>query len=307
MNPDNSIIIQTRDLRFAYNHQAVINGVDLTVPVGSIFGFLGPNGAGKSTTIKVLLGLLQVQEGMVQLFGQELTRNKMKILSRTGAMVESPSLYDHLSAYRNLEITQRLSRLPSYRIREVLEIVSLTGDAHRPVKQFSTGMKQRLSLALALLGEPELLILDEPINGLDPSGIREIRNLLNLLNREQGCTIFLSSHILGEIEKICSHVAVINKGRILYQGDTSGLLKRYNQKDRLVLQTGNNLDAASILAGKGAFVEGNFVSVPYRTKADIAEMIRLIAGAGIDIYSAERDHNDLESSFLEILQEGGEK
>jgi lantibiotic transport system ATP-binding protein len=301
------VIIHTHSLRFSYGPMEVLKSIDLQVPAGSIFGFLGPNGAGKSTTIKALLGLLQVQQGMVHLFGKELTGNRIEILSRIGAVVETPSLYDHLDSTRNLEITQRLRKLPYSRIKEVLEIVGLTNEANRPVKQFSTGMKQRLSLAIALLGEPKLLILDEPINGLDPSGIIEIRNLLSRLNREKNCTIFLSSHILDEIEKICTHVAVINKGQILYQGDTPGLLQRYNQQDRLLFETGDNQQASKILVGRGAIVEGDSVSVPYKSKGEVAEMIRLLTDAGIDIYSVERDRNDLESSFLEILQEGGSK
>jgi ABC-2 type transport system ATP-binding protein len=220
-------------------------------------------------------------------------------------MVEAPSLYDHLSAMRNLEITQRLRRLKASRIKEVLELVGLTKDANRQVKQFSTGMKQRMSLAIALLGEPELLILDEPINGLDPTGIIEIRNLLNDLNREKGCTIFLSSHILDEIEKLCSHVAVINSGQILYQGETNGFLTKYNREDRVLIDTGNNKEVAGMLLKQGAFLEKSQVIVPFRSKSQIAAIISEISAAGIDIYAVEHDKNDLESSFLEILKEGG--
>lgn len=236
MSSEIPMIIQTEDLRFSFNHHPVLNGFDLEVPRGSIFGFLGPNGAGKSTTIKVILGLLRVPSKMLTIFGMHHSGSSIEILAKIGAMVESPSLYDHLSARRNLEITRRLRKIPPSRIEEVLRIVNLGGDANRAVKQFSTGMKQRLSLAIALLDEPELLILDEPINGLDPSGIIEIRNLLTDLNRNQGCTIFLSSHILDEIEKICSHVAVINKGKLLYQGDTEGLLRQSSLQDKLIIR-----------------------------------------------------------------------
>jgi lantibiotic transport system ATP-binding protein len=307
MIAEKDLVIQTHSLQFSFGNLEVLRNIDLEVPAGSIYGFLGPNGAGKSTTIKALLGLLQVKEGMVNLFGKDLTHHRLEILSRIGAMVESPSLYDHLNARRNLDITRRLRSLPLTRIDEVLDIVNLSADAGRPVRQYSTGMKQRLSLAIALLGKPDLLILDEPINGLDPTGIIEMRNLLNSLNREMGCTIFLSSHILDEIEKICTHVAVINKGHILYQGNMKGFLHQYSQKDRMLIETADNVKGAEILAAKGALLEGDFISIPFKSKSEVAEMIRVLTSASIDVYSAGRDRNDLESSFLEILQEGGVK
>jgi len=282
----------------------VLNGIDLKVPAGSIFGFLGPNGAGKSTTIKTLLGLLQVSEGMVELFGKELSRNKVEILSGVGAIVETPSLYEHLSARNNLEITRRLRQLPKTRIDEVLQIVGLTEDAHRQVKKFSTGMKQRLTLAIALLGQPELLILDEPINGLDPSGIIEIRNLLTRLNRENGCTIFLSSHILDEIERICTDVAVISKGTILYQGTMQGLLQRYHQQ-RVRIETGNPAEAMKVLGKENCTIEGHYLFVRINSRNDIPLIVNKLVMSNSVIYSVRTDHSDLESSFLEVLQEGG--
>ncbi|NVO20721.1 MAG: ABC transporter ATP-binding protein [Bacteroidetes bacterium] len=302
---DTNLIIETRKLDFAYNHQSVLRQIDLKVPHGSIFGFLGPNGAGKSTTIKALLGLLQVKSGMVYLFGKEFHANRIGLLQRTSAMVESPSLYEHLSATHNLEITQKLRQLSRDRIGVVLELVGLTKDSNKKVKQYSTGMKQRLSLAIALMSEPELLILDEPINGLDPSGIIEIRNLLTRLNKEANCTVFLSSHILDEIEKLCSHVAVINHGNLLFQGDISSFMLKYNQADSVILETGDNVQVSKMLLTDGAILEKDHVRVPFHSKQDIASMIRRINDAGIEIYAVERDRNDLESSFLEILTEGG--
>jgi lantibiotic transport system ATP-binding protein len=298
-------IIQTHDLHFGYNHRPVLNGINLDIPAASIFGFLGPNGAGKSTTIKVILGLLQVPESMVTLFGKKIGKNRLEILSRIGAMVESPSMYDHLSAWRNLQITCRLRSLPMKRIDEVLEIVDLQSESNRPVRQFSTGMKQRLSLAIAMLGKPELLILDEPINGLDPSGIIDIRKLLSKLNQEQGCTIFLSSHILDEIEKICTHVAVINQGKLLYQGETPGLLQRYIQQERLIIHCNNARGALANLNKKDAILEGNSVAIPVSSDQESASIIKQLVTNGFEIYSASRGHSDLEYSFLELLQEGG--
>jgi ABC-2 type transport system ATP-binding protein len=298
-------VIEITDLRFGYNRHAVLDGISLKVPAGSMFGFLGPNDAGKSTTIKVILGLLQVSQGMVKLFGKELQQDRIGILGRTGAMVESPSLYDHLSARRNLEITRRLRNLPAARIAEVLEIVGLIKDADRAVKQFSTGMKQRLSLAVALLAKPELLILDEPINGLDPSGIIEIRNLLIKLNLEENCTIFLSSHILDEVEKMCSHVAVIDNGKILYQGQTVALLKQSGKENYLMIRCSKPEKALEILRDQAVETGDDFIRLRVNSDTETAGIIKRLVQGNVDIYSAEHFHSDLESSFLELLKEGG--
>ena len=302
---NSSSIITTSHLSFAYREKLVIKELSLDIPSGSIFGFLGPNGAGKSTTIKILLGLLQVKAGSIHIFGKEFNHNRLEILPDIGAMVEVPSLYEHLSGRRNLEITCRLRSLPLSRIDEVLQIVSMESDAHRKVRQYSTGMKQRLSLAIALLGKPKLLILDEPINGLDPSGIIEIRNLLVKLNREEACTIFLSSHLLDEIEKICTHLGVIQNGILLFQGVTSDLLHQYNRKVSYRMETNDPVNAQEILKEEAVNLVDHFLMIPYDRKEKIAAIIRKLTDAGIDIYSVEKVQSDLESSFLEILREGG--
>lgn len=306
-NPYDKLIIETNGLTFAYNKTPVLQRVDLQVPAGSIFGFLGPNGAGKSTTIKTLLGLLKVNPGMAHIFGKELNNNRLEILRHIGSTIESPSLYEHLSARHNVEITQRLRGIAVSRIDEVIEIAGLTSDSDRLVRQFSTGMKQRLSLALALLGKPELLLLDEPINGLDPEGIREIRNLLVKLNREQGCTIFLSSHILDEVEKICSHVAVIHLGRIVYQGSTADLRQTEGTGGLLTLETSDNRRCLQLLPGaNNGDSTGGQVSVNYKTRQDVADIIRKVVEAGIEIYSAKPEIHRLEESFFKLLKQGSE-
>jgi ABC-2 type transport system ATP-binding protein len=182
--------------------------------------------------------------------------------------------------------------------------VGLTKDAHRQVKKYSTGMKQRLSLAIALLGQPSLLMLDEPINGLDPSGIIEIRTLLTRLNRENGCTIFLSSHILDEIERICTDVAVIKEGLILYQGTMQGLIQRY-QQERIKIETGDPAKAMHVLGVNNCSKEEQLLFVRINSRSDIPLIVNQLVSAGIEIYSVQADHSDLESSFLEVLQEGG--
>ena len=297
-------IIQTNALTFSYGKLKVLNNINLRIPEGSIFGFLGPNGAGKSTTIKTLLGLLHTQPGMIRIFGKELNTNKMYILARTGAMVETPSLYDHLSAYKNLEITARLRNVPVEKINPLLDTVSLTHDAQRCVKQYSTGMKQRLSLAMALLAQPELLILDEPINGLDPNGIMEIRQLLIRINQEQKCTILLSSHILTEIEKLCSDVAIINSGTLVFQGNMQTLLTMTTGKEVIFIQTDNAERAMEIIDGRfDVRMKDASLVVSVKDKAETAYILRVLIENGIEVFSAERESTGLEASFLHLLNE----
>ncbi|HRY33597.1 MAG TPA: ABC transporter ATP-binding protein [Bacteroidales bacterium] len=296
-------LISISHLHFSYGRRKILEDISLSVPAGSIFGFVGPNGAGKTTTIKCLTGLLHAREGALALFGMELRSKRTDILSRTGVMVEEPSLYGHLSASENLNICLRLKGRKAASIPGLLQTVGLAKDAHRPVRQFSSGMKQRLALALALAGEPELLILDEPVNGLDPAGIIEIRQLLQNLNREKGVTIFISSHILGEIEKLCDHVAVIHKGQILYQGSMQQLVSRRGGNVDVRLETSDNLRAAAIL--DKPVNEGHpsgFLELSVSSREDIARAVSLLVQSGIQVYEVHTESRDLETSFLEIIQ-----
>lgn len=228
------LAIETRTLtrRFATGHG--VEALDLAVPAGSVYGFLGPNGAGKTTTIRLLLGLLRADGGEIRLFGQPLTRQSRTPLRQVGSMVESPSLYPHLSGYENLEVTRRLLGLAPERIDAVLRIVGLERDAHRRVRVYSLGMRQRLGIALALLGEPRVLVLDEPSNGLDPAGIVELRTLLQRMAGELGITVFVSSHQLAEVELMASHVGVLHQGKLRFQGTPGELRERYG--DPLVIR-----------------------------------------------------------------------
>ncbi len=219
-------------------------------------------------------------------------------------MVESPSLYDHLDAHRNLEITARLRNLPFTGIKPLLDIVSLTQDAHRPVKQYSSGMKQRLSLAIALLPEPELLILDEPINGLDPIGIMEIRQLLMRINKEKNCTILLSSHILSEVEKLCSDVAIINSGTLASQGSMQSLLNAATGQEVIIIHSNNAEKAREIIDGRfNCTISDHNLGITVSGKPEAAAIIRTLVENGIEIYSAERETTGLEASFLHLLNE----
>ena len=220
-------IIQTQSLSFNYSkHRRVLDNVSLHIPKGSIYGFLGPNGAGKSTTMRLLTGILPQQGDSIALFGKPLKQQLPEVFERVGSLVESPALYLHLSGYDNLKYIAKLHNIPADRIDEVLALVDLTRDAKRKAKHYSLGMKQRLAIAMALLNEPELLLLDEPVNGLDPNGIQDIRKLLIKLNREKGITIFVSSHLLAEIERMCTHVGIISKGKLRFEGTIQELAKQ---------------------------------------------------------------------------------
>lgn len=228
-------IIETKKLSFSYGKQQVLKCVDLKVPENSIFGFLGVNGAGKSTTIRMLLGLIRAPEDTVFLFGKEFTKNRTELLTRTGALVDFPSFYDHLSARQNLRVITKLAGLPPSRIDEVLALIGLESAADKKVGTYSAGMKQRMGLAIALVNDPTLLILDEPVNGLDPLGIIGLRDLLTRLQRDHGKTILLSSHILNELEKIATHIAVLHRGELRFQGTKEDLIGMEGDLERSFL------------------------------------------------------------------------
>ncbi len=215
--------VWTRSLRYSYGRQAAVRGVNLEVPRGSIYGFLGPNGAGKTSIIRLLLGQLRPDAGEIKLFGEPLAASLPAILGRVGALVERASCYPQLSALDNIEIIRRMRGLPRHESDRALAIAGLTEEAGRPVKTFSLGMRQRLGLAQAMLGQPELLILDEPSNGLDPVGMREMRELIRSLPSRWGVTVFMSSHILSEIEQVATHLCLIKEGLLVFQGKVERL------------------------------------------------------------------------------------
>ena len=221
------LIIQTENLSFSYSKKKhVLNKVNINVPKGAIYGFLGPNGAGKSTTMQLLTGILSSPEQNISVFGKELNSQMPHVFSKIGALVESPSLYLHLSGTDNLRCITQLKEVSENKIPEVLELVGLSEDGNEKVKHYSLGMKQRLAIAMTLLGEPELLLLDEPVNGLDPTGMTAIRELLVKLNKEKGITVFISSHLLAEVEKMCTHIGIIHKGEIKFEGTMQALSDR---------------------------------------------------------------------------------
>ena len=220
-------VIRTASLTKRFGKRTAVDELDLEVQQGSIFGFLGPNGAGKSTTIRLLLGLLRPNSGEAWVLGAPVPSKRLSVGGRVGALAESPAFYDYLSARRNLEVLSRLSGpLDRKRIDEVLELVGLKDRARDKVGAYSHGMRQRLGIAQALLPKPDLVILDEPANGLDPTGLVEVRRLMEHLRDAEGMTIFLSSHLLHEVELICTDVAVVWQGRIIRAGSVEELLRR---------------------------------------------------------------------------------
>ena len=223
---DNEKVIEVENLSKKFKELKAVDNLNFSVYRGDVFGFLGPNGAGKSTTIRMLLSLISPSEGNIKLFGNSLANHRKDILKRIGAIVEKPDFYGYLSAYKNLEILAKISgaEISSKKIMEVLELVGLDKRYKSKVKTFSHGMKQRLGLAQALLHNPELIILDEPTTGLDPQGMKEIRDLILYLSKEEKKTIFLSSHILYEVELVANRMIIINKGSARVEGKVEELL-----------------------------------------------------------------------------------
>jgi ABC-2 type transport system ATP-binding protein len=294
------LIIETKNLGFGFRkNEKILKNVSLKVERGSIYGFLGPNGAGKTTTIRLLLGLLEAPENQIKLFCKNLTLNRTEILSKTGSLIEHPSLYEHISGYDNLEVTRLVRKISRKRIDDVLELMNLTRVAGKKVSEYSMGMKQRLGIAIALLGDPELLILDEPVNGLDPNGIVELRVLLKNLNKESGVTIFLSSHLLSEIERIVTNIGIINNGEIIFQGTLSELRELQNVRFCLHFETSNNTGAYELLQPK-FLVRNNGCEliVTCRTREQVAQIFFHLVNNKIDIYKVYEEDKDLEQLFL---------
>jgi len=250
-----------------------------------------------------VLGLLKVQQGSIEIFGEDFEKNRVKSLRKIGSMIESPSIYSHLTAEENLRLLQKVYQCPRTRIGEVLELVGLANTGRKKAGEFSLGMKQRLSIAIALLNSPSLLILDEPTNGLDPNGIIEIRELLRGLNRESGITIVISSHLLSEIDKLVSHIGIINKGRMMFQGTLDELKEKQQQSLSVVFETSNSAkmrEIASRLGIDGVFENGR-CTLPALPKATIAEINRQLVVKGIDVYEVSVVKNDLERIFMDMI------
>ena len=294
-------VLETTGLTRRFGGRVAVDGVDLRVERGSVFAFLGPNGAGKTTTIRMALGLIRPSSGGVRMLGREMPRERLAALGRVGSLVESPSLYPHLSGRENLEAMRRLLGAPKSRIDETLRMVGLEADGKRLVKRYSMGMKQRLGLALAMLGEPELLVLDEPTNGLDPAGIREMREWIRRLPQESGVTVFLSSHLLAEVEQTATHLAVIHKGRLRFQGTTEELHAR--RRSRLEVVVGDVATAERVLSERGLEIEARGERLLVSAGEDEAAAVNAaLVGAGVGVSRLAMEAANLEAMFFEMTE-----
>jgi ABC-2 type transport system ATP-binding protein len=293
-------VISTEAIAKLFNGKTAVRDVSLRVHPGSIYAFLGPNGAGKSTTIRMLLGLIRPSRGDIAIFGSDLRHHRNEILARIGSLVETPSVYEHLSARENLEIPRRILDAPRSDIDRVLRIVGLEMASQKLVRTFSLGMKQRLGLAQALLGKRDLLILDEPTNGLDPAGIQEMRSLIRQLPAGHGVTVFLSSHLLTEVEQVATHVGMLSQGKLVFQG-TIGELEGM-RRSSLRIGVGDIESALLLLNARGWCVrQANGYLLANDTSA-AAAMNRTLVEAGVAVHHLAVESASLEEVFLKMTQ-----
>ena len=295
--------IETQQLTKHFGQAAVVNGLDLRVPTGSVYGFLGPNGAGKTTTLRLLLGLLRPDRGTVRLLGHELSSHRIQALSGVGAFVESASLYEHLSGYANLDITRRLLRLPASEIDRVLELVDLLCAGTKRVRDYSLGMKQRLALARALLGAPRLLLLDEPTNGLDPDGIMAMRTLIRELPDRIGGTVFVSSHMLSEVEQTAKHLCLLRAGSVVLQGAVTDLLGGRAEVDLTVDRVGAAMELLIANGLRASVVNESAIrlDISDETRAAAAAANRLLVTHGFAVSAIEPRKRSLEDLYRTTL------
>ena len=314
-------VVLTQDLTKTFGKRTVVEGLNLVVPRGSIYGFLGPNGSGKSTTMKMLLGLLAPTRGQISVLGRPFTpATRAEIMSRTGSMIEHPPGYGHLTGAENMRIAAKMQGLSDQQVDRALALVRLTEHKDRLVRTYSMGMKQRLGIALALAREPELLILDEPTNGLDPAGIEEVRRLLVELSGE-GITVMVSSHLLDEIDRMASTLGILSAGRLVFQGTRAALMERSVPDILVVTPTPQALLDPQILAGlvpaqapgaagapdqpSGPVLVPQGVRIPGMSKGAVAELINRLATAGVEMHEVRREAQSLEDIFMDLTGRGG--
>lgn len=285
--------------RRKYRVQAV-RDINLSVAAGQVYGFLGPNGAGKTTTIRMIMDLIRPSTGALFVYGRNVHTDHA-VLQRVGALVEGAAFYPFLTGRKNLEVLARTgNHYDAARIQRMLDVVGLADRADRPVKGYSTGMKQRLGLAAALLHDPDLVILDEPTNGLDPAGIQEMRSFIRDLAQKQGKTVFLSSHLLGEVEQVCDRVAIINKGQIIREGTVADLLAAQTQ---LVVEAEPVERATAVLTPHWPITpNGNTITVT-ASREDVPQVVQTLVAHEVAVYQVRCERQSLEQFFLEVTGE----
>ena len=301
--PMSEIVLQTRALTKKFGRRYAVDALGLQVQRGDIFGFLGQNGAGKSTTIRMVLGLVRPTSGSITLLGADMSRASLKALRRTGAIVESPAFYERLSGRQNLRLFSAMSGGAStQRINEILDIVGLRSRANDQVRVYSHGMRQRLGIALALLPNPEFVILDEPTDGLDPQGIHEVRTLITRLRDDLGLTVMLSSHMLHEVEQICNRVAIIDQGKMLYQGTIDDLVG----KEKIIkLRINRPEEAYAMLAADEALSVSRNPDQSLYVKASEEQVPRInamLVQHGLDVMELSPRSETLEEVFLRLTK-----
>lgn len=295
------IVVTTNNLQKSFKKKIVVDNLCLRIPKGCIFGLLGPNGVGKTTTIRMLLGLIYPDKGSIEIFGKDISSNREAILKNIGAMVEAPSFYGNLNAWENLKIVCLMKQISTEHINATLDLVGLQNCAKKKVSKFSLGMKQRLGIATAIIGNPKLIILDEPVNGLDPAGIHEIRTLIKSLAKNSQITFLISSHLLNEMELMADKVGIIKNGHLVYQGDLDQLMNNHNKRITLGVTdlkkaieyfSSNNIPV--INQDNNLVIEGNY-TVEYISKELMAQ--------GIGITSIYNKNNSLEDIYLKMMGE----
>jgi len=297
-------VIQLKEIEKKFGHRLAVDDLTLNVPAGEIYGLLGHNGAGKSTAIGMMLGQVWPTRGEIKICGFDITTRRRQALQSVGAIFESPAFYDYLSGRRNLEIlSSYTSPTPRARIQEVIEWVGLNGRESSKVRTYSHGMRARLALAQALLPRPQLLILDEPGDGLDPEGIHDMRHTILRLHRELGLTILLSSHLLSEVEQLCTRIAVLRQGRMVYEGALSSARR---PEQWLRLGTADFPAAVQVLR-EAQFItdarDGKFIALQPRVSAD--RVVRLLVERGLPIYEIAPHEESLEDFYLSLMKTGG--
>jgi ABC-2 type transport system ATP-binding protein len=302
------VVLQMQNLTKKYGQRLVVDNLSLDIHRGDIFGFLGPNGAGKTTTIRMLFGLITATSGHVTILGKSLKTERAKILPRVGALIETPALYLYMSGRDNLRaVASSLGGVPNRRIDAVLDIVGLRGRQKDRVRTYSLGMKQRLGVAMALLQDPEILVLDEPANGLDPAGIVEMRDLMHNLSAE-GKTVFISSHILSEVQQICTRVAIISQGKLVTETTIEELLK---SEGKFSVQVENMQEALFLIKqeswGKDAELDEHNAIITYAPDNRGRDLNLFLVKAGFAPDRLSEATRDLEKIFLELTgSKGGE-
>ncbi len=295
-------MIQLASISKMFAANKALDGLDLHVPEGEIFGLLGRNGAGKSTAIGIMLGQVWPSAGSVRICGHDVFKDRGSALRQVGAIFESPAFYDYLSGARNLQVLSSYTApTPKRRIAEVVDWVGLTGKADAKVRTYSHGMRARLALAQALLPNPRLLILDEPSDGLDPEGIYEMRLTIQRLRRELGLTILLSSHLLNEVEQLCTRIAVLKQGRKVFEGT---LQEARGTSPLVRLKTSDFAAAAALLQAAGlvqSFRAGEFILLAPEVEPD--EIVRRLVAAGFPVHEIARERETVESFYLSLMEQ----